>query len=100
MIFLDISKISGITNDVKIVNINKDRVSKIPEDRFVIFANILVNKSVAPRKKINILLLFLPNTFLKHSDDRFRNISCCFFSLVMISSLCFIKNLEIFCDVQ
>ncbi len=71
---MDINKISGITNDVKIVNINKDRVSKIPEDRFVIFANILVNKSVAPRKKINILLLFLPNTFLKHSDDRFRNI--------------------------
>lgn len=74
MIFLDINKTNGMMKDIEIVNTNNDRVSKIPEDKFVIFANMLVNKSIVPKKNMNILLLFLPNTFLKHSDDKLRNI--------------------------
>ena len=56
------------------MKVNKNLTSKIPDDKFVIFANIFVNIKNIPNKNITILLLFLPNTFLKHSDDKFINI--------------------------
>jgi len=64
----------GITNAVRIVKKNINLTLNIPLNELEIFENVFVKNNIIPSRNIIILLLLFPNDFLKHSDDKFKNI--------------------------